>query len=128
MDDMEENEYDDFQRTDEDDDMTKAQPDLLRDIWEKVNQLGSNASSPRRGRNQKACEACRQAKIRCSATKVSTKSLSELQQSWFLTKPMRSLVEIVRRRGSDVVMGRASALILLSLSNWYHRMMVISKT
>ena len=80
MDDMEENEYDDFQRTDEDDDVAKTHPDLLREIWEKVNQLESNASTPRRGRNQTACEACRQAKIRCSGTKVSTKHLSELQQ------------------------------------------------
>ena len=142
-DDVDENEYDDSQRTDEDDDdAAKTQPDLLRDIWEKVSQMPSNVSSPRRGRHQtesnvhsprrgrhqKACEACRQAKTRCSATKVSTTCPSALQQSCFLKIPTHSLVKIVRRRGSHAVMGRASALILSSLSNCSHRMIGISKT
>jgi hypothetical protein len=68
---VEENEYDDSQRTDEEEDTVKAHSDLIRELVEKVTQLAANAKSRRPGVRRSSCEACRRAKIRCSGSKVS---------------------------------------------------------
>jgi hypothetical protein len=75
-DDVEDNEYDDSQRTDEEDDTAKAQADIIRELLEKVTQLEAKANARRPGVRRSSCEACRRAKIRCSASKVSNICLS----------------------------------------------------